>query len=252
MNRGVRRLDADIDALCRRASRLRAEGLPVPGEMGPETLAAWLGAPRFRGGEFAARARRPGAALSLVATDDGSGEVLLVEAACLPGRGKLQVTGAVGPMMRESAEVAMTWVRSQAKRLCGAARLDDSTDVHVHPRRSGQVEGRPVRGGDAGRRPGLGADRPGGAGRRGHERRAHARGHGRAGERHHGEGAGGVPGAGDHDVGAAPPREHRPSSSRRPALRGRSGCGGASPGRCWRSGRRWTRRCGPGPSARGC
>ena len=129
---GVRRLDADIDALCRRASRLRAEGLPVPGEMGPETLAAWLGAPRFRGGELAARARRPGDALSLAATGDGGGEVLLVEAACLPGRGKLRVTGTVGPMMRESAEVAMTWVRSHAKRLCGAARLDDSTDVHVH------------------------------------------------------------------------------------------------------------------------
>ncbi len=61
---GVRRLDADIDALCRRASRLRAEGLPVPGKMRPETLAAWLGALRFRGTELAGRARRPGDALS--------------------------------------------------------------------------------------------------------------------------------------------------------------------------------------------
>ena len=56
-------------------------------------------------------------------------KVLLVEAACLPARGKLQVTGTVGPMTRESAEVAMTWVRSNAKRLSGAARLDDPTDV---------------------------------------------------------------------------------------------------------------------------
>lgn len=70
---------------------------------------------------------QPGAAPATAA-----GEVLLVEAACLPGGGKLRVTGTVGPMMRESAEVAMTWVRSHAKRLCGAARLDDSTDVHVH------------------------------------------------------------------------------------------------------------------------
>ena len=78
---GVRRLDADIDALCRRASRLRADGLPVP------------------------------------------------EAACLPGGGTLKVTGTVGPMMRESAKVAMAWVRSHADRISDVTRLDDSTDV---------------------------------------------------------------------------------------------------------------------------
>ena len=58
--------------------------------------------------------------------------MLLVEAACLPGRGTLHFTGMAGPMMREAANVAVTWVRSHAERLAGAARLDDSTDVHVH------------------------------------------------------------------------------------------------------------------------
>ena len=128
---GVRLLDDGIDALCRRAARLRAERLPLPGEMGPEAMSAWLRAPRFRDEEVAARTRRPGVALGLAVTGEG-GDVLLVEAACLPGRGKLHVTGTAGPMMRESANVAVTWVRSHAERLAGAARLDESTDVHVH------------------------------------------------------------------------------------------------------------------------
>ena len=49
-----------------------------------------------------------------------------------PSAGRLRVTGTVGPMTRESANVAMTWVRSHAERLVGAAKFDDTTDVHVH------------------------------------------------------------------------------------------------------------------------
>ena len=128
---GVRLLDDGIDGLCRRAARLRAEGLPLPGEMGPETVSAWLRAPRFRDEGIAARTRRPGVALGLAATREG-GDVLLVQAACLPGRRTLRVTGTVGPMTRESANVAMAWVRSHAERFAGAAKFDDSTDVHVH------------------------------------------------------------------------------------------------------------------------
>lgn len=122
---GVRHLDAHIDALCRRASRLRAEGLPVArGEWGRRRWPRGLGAPRFLGGARGRRTRRPRAALSLAATDDGSSEVLLVEATCLPGGGKLQVTGTGGPMMRESARVAMTWVLSHANRFSGPSRLE--------------------------------------------------------------------------------------------------------------------------------
>ena len=104
------------------------------------------------------------------------GDVLLVEAACLPGRGTLRATGTVGPMTRESANVAMTWVRSHAERLAGAARFDDTTDVHVHLAEAARWKDGPSAGGGAGRRPGLGADRTAGAGGRGHERGADARG----------------------------------------------------------------------------
>ena len=129
---GVRVLGHRIDALCRRAVRLRAEGLPLPGEMGPETVATWLGAPPFRDEEIAARSRRPGVAVGLAATPEGGG-VVVVEVNRLPGRGSLRVTGTVGVMMKESVAVALTWVRSHADRFAGvAARFDDATDVHVH------------------------------------------------------------------------------------------------------------------------
>ena len=128
---GVRGLDGHIDTICRRGARLRAEGLPPPGEMTPETVAAWLGAPRFRDAQVAGRTRRPGVAMGLAATATG-GEVLVVEAACLPGRGQLRVTGTAGPLLRESVDVALTWVRANAERLVGVAGPDDSTDVHVH------------------------------------------------------------------------------------------------------------------------
>ena len=129
---GVCGLDDRIDTVCRRAARLLADGVPRLGEMGPERLARWLGAPRFRDEEITGRTCRAGVALGLAATREG-GDVLVVEAARLPGSGQLRVTGTVGPVATESANVALTWVRSNADRLAGVdAGLDEGTDVHVH------------------------------------------------------------------------------------------------------------------------
>ena len=129
---GVRLLDDRIDTLCRRAARLRADGSSPPGEMKPETVAGWLGAPRFRDAELAGRTRRPGVALGLGVTPNG-GDVVVVEATRLPGAGSMRVTGTVGPKMTESANVALTWVRTNAGRFAGVdAGFDDATDLHVH------------------------------------------------------------------------------------------------------------------------
>ena len=110
---------------------MRTEGLPPPGEMTPETVAVWLGAPRFRDAQIAGRTRRPGVAVGLAATATG-GEEQVVEAAWLPGTGRARVTGTAGRLLRESVDVALTWVRANAERLVGAAGPDDSRDVHVH------------------------------------------------------------------------------------------------------------------------
>ena len=129
---GVCGFDDCIDTVCRRAARLLADGVPRLGEMGPERLARWLGAPRFRDEEITGRTRRAGVALGLAATRAG-GDVLVVEAARLPGSGQLRVTGTVGPTTMESANVALTWVRSNAARLAGvAAGFNEGADVHVH------------------------------------------------------------------------------------------------------------------------
>ena len=129
---GVCALDDCIDAVCRRAARLLADGAPRLGEMGPERLARWLGVPRFRDQEITGRTCRAGVALGLATTREG-GDVLVVEAARLPGSGQLRVTGTVGPIAMESANVALTWVRSNADRLAGVdAGFDEGADVHVH------------------------------------------------------------------------------------------------------------------------
>ena len=129
---GVCALDDCIDAVCRRAARLLADGAPRLGEMGPERLARWLGVPRFRDQEITGRTCRAGVALGLAATREG-GDVLVVEAVRLPGSGQLRVTGTVGPIAMESANVALTWVRSNADRLAGVdAGFDEGADVHVH------------------------------------------------------------------------------------------------------------------------
>ena len=69
-----------------------------------------------------------------------------------PSAGRLRVTGTVGPMTRESANVAMTWVRSHAERLVGAARFDDTTDVHVHLAEAARWKDGPSAGVNADRR----------------------------------------------------------------------------------------------------
>ena len=97
-----------------------------------ETVIRWLGAPRFRDAELASRTPRPGVALGLGVTPSG-GDVVVVEATRLPGAGSMRITGTVGPKMTESANVALTWVRTNAGRFAGVdASFDDATDLHVH------------------------------------------------------------------------------------------------------------------------
>ena len=135
---GVWGLDRRIRALCRRAARRVAEGCPAPGAIGPDALVHWYGEPPYRGDDVTARTRRAGVAVGLAATVAG-GEVLFVEARTVPGRGRLRVTGALGPLATESALVALTWVRDNADRLAGVdAGFDREADVHVHLPAGGQ------------------------------------------------------------------------------------------------------------------
>jgi ATP-dependent Lon protease len=92
-----------------------------------------LGAPRFRTDtEVAERTRRPGVAVGLAWTPVG-GDVLFIEAGRMPGGSKgLIMTGQLGPVMQESVQAALTWVRGNAVRYGIDPALFTNSDIHIH------------------------------------------------------------------------------------------------------------------------
>jgi ATP-dependent Lon protease len=114
---GVRNLEQKIGALCRKQARRIAEGVKEEVRVTPEMVEKDLGAPRYSADtEVADRTRRPGVAVGLAWTPVG-GDVLFIEAGRMPGGTKgLIMTGQLGPVMQESVQAALTWVRGNAAR----------------------------------------------------------------------------------------------------------------------------------------
>ena len=102
-------------------------------EVTPELVEKDLGAPRFRTDtEVAERTRRPGVAVGLAWTPVG-GDVLFIEAGRMPGGSKgLIMTGQLGPVMQESVQAALTWVRANAARYGIDPDLFKTSDIHIH------------------------------------------------------------------------------------------------------------------------
>ena len=99
----------------------------------PQQIETDLGAPRFRTDmEVAERTRRPGVAVGLAWTPVG-GDVLFIEAGRMPGGSKgLIMTGQLGPVMQESVQAALTWVRGSAEKYGIDPNLFKSIDIHIH------------------------------------------------------------------------------------------------------------------------
>jgi ATP-dependent Lon protease len=93
-------------------------------------LAGILGAPRFEN-EVAMRVSVPGVATGLAWTPVG-GDILFIESTRVPGSGKLILTGQLGDVMKESAQAALSLLKSQAARLGIDTNLFDKSDVHIH------------------------------------------------------------------------------------------------------------------------
>jgi ATP-dependent Lon protease len=126
---GVRALEREIGSICRKVAREFAEGTRRSKRtVRPETVAELLGKPRFQP-EVKRRTSEPGVATGLAWTPVG-GDVLFVEAIAYPGDGKLQITGQVGDVMKESASAALSYVRN----LDGDVPEDwfKEHDLHVH------------------------------------------------------------------------------------------------------------------------
>ena len=156
---GVRELERQIGAVCRKVALRRAEGDESPAEITERTVADMLGAPRRVDAVLSERMGRPGVAMGLVWTLAG-GEVLFVEARRMRGGGALTLTGHLGDVMKESARAALSWVRANAARYGIDPGFYEKTDVHLHVPAGAVPKDGPVgRRGD-GRRAGLRADRP--------------------------------------------------------------------------------------------
>src|SRR4029450_6283111 len=129
---GVRSLEREIAALCRKVARRRAEGNLQAVTVDHERVTALLGSPRFLlEEEIAERTRTPGVAVGLAWTPTG-GAVVFVEASRMTGRKSLTLTGQRGDVMKESAQAAVSWVRAHAAELGIAPDFWMRWDLHLH------------------------------------------------------------------------------------------------------------------------
>ncbi|MES1246943.1 MAG: endopeptidase La [Actinomycetota bacterium] len=127
---GVRNLERRIGDLCRKAARRVAEGNPELVDVDEPRVREWLG-PRRYSGEARRRTADAGVATGLAYTAAG-GDVLFIEAQAYPGKGKLTITGQLGEVMQESAQAAVSWVRSHSDELGLPEDWFAEHDVHIH------------------------------------------------------------------------------------------------------------------------
>jgi ATP-dependent Lon protease len=128
---GVRNLEREIASICRKVARQRAEGRSEPVIVTPDVVTSFLGAPRFELEELEERTRVPGVAVGLAWTPAG-GDLLYVEATRMKGARTLTLTGQLGDVMKESAQAALSWVRSHAAALGLPEDFWETSDIHVH------------------------------------------------------------------------------------------------------------------------
>jgi ATP-dependent Lon protease len=128
---GVRNLERELGALCRKVARRRAEGDESKVTIGPDVVVDMLGAPRFLDEEIENRTKDPGVAVGLAWTPAG-GEVLFVEASRMQGGGSLTLTGQLGDVMKESGRTALSWFRANAPRYSVDPSFYKDAEIHLH------------------------------------------------------------------------------------------------------------------------
>jgi ATP-dependent Lon protease len=128
---GVRNLEREISSICRKIARkVVGQGKSFSEEISATKVTEYLGVPRFRP-TLAEESNEIGVATGLAWTEVG-GEILVIEATLMPGKGRLTLTGKLGDVMQESAQAAMSYVRSKADEYHIPKNFTRTTDVHVH------------------------------------------------------------------------------------------------------------------------
>jgi ATP-dependent Lon protease len=127
---GVRNLEREIARICRKIARSITEGEAPPEQITLAVLQRYLGAPKFFS-EVAERANEPGVATGLAWTPNG-GDIIFVESTRMNGQKGLTLTGSLGDVMKESAQAALSYIRTRAEGLGIAPDFYDKSDIHVH------------------------------------------------------------------------------------------------------------------------
>ncbi|MBX6753294.1 MAG: endopeptidase La [Thermorudis peleae] len=128
---GVRNLEREIASIARKLATRIAEGKEVPRVITPEEVHQFLGKRRFYYEELSERTAQPGVAIGVGVTPVG-GDIMFIEATRMPGRGNLTITGQLGEVMRESAQAALSFVRSHAQAFGIDPDFMKDTDIHIH------------------------------------------------------------------------------------------------------------------------
>jgi ATP-dependent Lon protease len=127
---GLRNLDREIATVCRKAAKRIAEGEKGAITVSDDDLGEYLGPPKFFR-EMATQETKVGVVPTLAWTQTG-GAIMFVEATKMPGKKNLILTGQLGDVMKESAQAALSYLRSTAPRLGIEKDFFDHYDIHVH------------------------------------------------------------------------------------------------------------------------
>ncbi len=128
---GVRSLERNIAAVCRKIARKRLHKKDKKKyRVSCQSVVSYLGIPKYRYGQAEERSEI-GLATGMAWTETG-GELLQIEATIMPGSGKMTVTGKLGEVMQESVQAAWSYVRSRSMRLGLEPDFYKSLDVHIH------------------------------------------------------------------------------------------------------------------------
>lgn len=129
---GVRNLERNIASVCRKTARLWAEcKVDKPIKINKNQVHEFLGAPRFVTEELDDRVKVPGVMVGMAWTQAG-GDILYIEATKMEGKGNLQITGQLGDVMKESAQIAYSYIKANAKEFGLDPKFYETIDIHIH------------------------------------------------------------------------------------------------------------------------
>lgn len=127
---GVRNLERELGRIIRKTARLKSEGKKFPEVIHPKQVERFLGPAQYFQTE-AEKKDEIGVATAVAWTESG-GEIMPVEVLVFDGKGTLQVTGQIGDVMQESAQAALSYLKSKAKEFNIKEDLFERVDIHIH------------------------------------------------------------------------------------------------------------------------